>query len=52
VLIEEEAEGGDMLASRARAHLPFLDGFSRVAEGGGLALYRRDVKQNVWAADR
>jgi Dolichyl-phosphate-mannose-protein mannosyltransferase len=41
ILIEETAEGGDMLARIARAHPEFLNGFKRVAEGGGLALYRR-----------
>jgi hypothetical protein len=42
VLIEEKAEGGDMLARIAREHPHFLDGYSRVCEGAGLALYRRD----------
>jgi hypothetical protein len=41
VLIEEKAEGGDMLAHRARENPRFLEGFSRVCEGAGLALYRR-----------
>ena len=42
VLIEEKAEGGDMLA-RSRARGPaFLDGYSRVCEGAGLALYKTD----------
>lgn len=42
ILIEEKAEGGDMLAQIARRDPRFLDGFSRVCEGAGLALYRRD----------
>jgi len=42
ILIEEKAEGGDMLARRAREHPAFLEGYSRVCEGAGLALYRRD----------
>ena len=42
MLIEEKAEGGDMLAARARANPEFLDGFRQVAEGGGLALYQRN----------
>jgi hypothetical protein len=42
VLIEEKAEGGDMLARIAREHPHFLDGYSRVCDGAGLALYRRD----------
>jgi hypothetical protein len=41
ILIEELAEGGDVLFARARSDVRFLDGFSRVAEGGGVALYRR-----------
>jgi hypothetical protein len=41
VLIEERAEGGDMLALRAETDPAFLNGFSRVADGGGLALYYR-----------
>jgi hypothetical protein len=40
LLIEEKAEGGDMLAERARRDPAFLEGFDRVAEGGGVALYR------------
>jgi len=41
ILIEERAEGGDILAARARASEDFLSGFDRVVEAGGLALYRR-----------
>jgi hypothetical protein len=41
VLIEEKAEGGDMLARIARERPSFLDGYARVCEGAGLALYRR-----------
>jgi hypothetical protein len=44
VLIEEKAEGGDMLARIARERPMFLDGYGRVCEGAGLALYRRRVK--------
>ena len=40
ILIEEKAEGGDLLAARARASSQFLTGFTRVCEGGGVALYR------------
>ena len=43
MLIEEKAEGGDMLAERARENPQFLQGFSRLCEGAGVALYRRDV---------
>ena len=41
VLIEEKAEGGDMLAMRAHEQPHFLDGYARVCEGAGLALYKR-----------
>jgi hypothetical protein len=41
IAIEERSEGGDALAWQA-AHDPrFLKGYARVAEGGGVALYRR-----------
>jgi Dolichyl-phosphate-mannose-protein mannosyltransferase len=42
LLIEEKAEGGDMLYKRARENPDFLRGFSRVCEGAGVALYERD----------
>ena len=38
ILMEEVAEGGDMLAERARREPAFLAGFTRVCEGGGVAL--------------
>jgi len=41
MLIEEKAEGGDMLARLARSKPSFLDGYDRTCEGAGLALYRR-----------
>jgi hypothetical protein len=44
ILIEEKAEGGDMLARIAREHPSFLDGYQRTCEGGGLALYKRIVR--------
>jgi hypothetical protein len=40
VVIEERAEGGDVLFQSAQRDAHFLDGFDRVAEGGGVALYR------------
>lgn len=40
VAVEESAEGGDAVYLRAREQRGFLDGFERVAEGGGVALYR------------
>jgi hypothetical protein len=47
MLIEEKAEGGDLLAKRAREDPHFLDGYSRVCEGAGLALYRRDQNRTL-----
>ncbi|MEO8260278.1 MAG: hypothetical protein ABI868_23225 [Acidobacteriota bacterium] len=41
LLIEEKAEGGDMLAAIARQRPAFLDGYERVCSEAGLALYRR-----------
>jgi hypothetical protein len=41
MLVEERAEGGDILARRIRRDPSFLQGFLRVAEGGGVVLYRR-----------
>jgi len=40
VVIEERAEGGDVLFQRAKQDPTFLEGYERVAEGGGAALYR------------
>ena len=44
MLIEEKAEGGDMLARRRREKPSFLNGYARVCEGAGLALYRRRIR--------
>jgi hypothetical protein len=52
LLIEEKAEGGDMLAHIARKNPSFLDGFSRVCEGAGVALYRRLPPAPTLAATR
>jgi hypothetical protein len=40
VVIEEQSEGGDALFQAAQRDPRFLEGFERVAEGGGVALYR------------
>ena len=40
ILIEERAEGGDVLAARARASSAFTTGFARVCADGGVALYK------------
>ena len=41
IMMEEKAEGGDMLYKRARERPDFLRGYSRVCEAAGLALYER-----------
>jgi hypothetical protein len=41
ILVEELSEGGDVLARRTWGDPAFTEGFSRVAEGGGVALYAR-----------
>ena len=41
ILTEELSEGGDELARRAWGDKSFTEGFARVAEGGGVALYER-----------
>jgi hypothetical protein len=43
VLIEEQAEGGDELARLRDARPDFLAGFTRLCEGGGVALYKRNA---------
>ena len=41
MLVEELAEGGDVLAERLRRDPTFGRGMTRVCDGGGVALYRR-----------
>ena len=41
LLIEEKAEGGDLLARIARERPSFLSGYARVCDGAGVVLYRR-----------
>ena len=43
IAIEERAEGGDALHWQAEHDPNFLTGYARVAEGGGVALYRRET---------
>jgi hypothetical protein len=43
MLVEEVAEGGDVLAARITSNGAFLAGMRRVCEGGGVALYKRDL---------
>ncbi len=41
MLIEEQSEGGDILARRVHEDAAFTAGMERVCAGGGVALYRR-----------
>jgi len=41
MIIEEQSEGGDILARRVREDADFSRGMVRTCEGGGVALYRR-----------
>lgn len=41
VMVEEKAEGGDMLYQRQQLYPKFLSGYDRVCEGGNVALYKR-----------
>jgi hypothetical protein len=41
MLVEEEAEGGDVLVQALRRHPTFARGMTRMCEGGGVALYQR-----------
>ena len=50
VLIEEQAEGGDELAKLRDARPAFLAGFTRICEGGGVALYKRNAAAHANSA--
>ena len=41
MLVEEVAEGGDVIAQQIRDNPHFIDGYERVCDGGNVALYRR-----------
>lgn len=41
MLVEEQAEGGDVLARNIRESSTFAIGMERICEGGGVALYKR-----------
>ena len=43
MLVEEESEGGDVLTQRIRRHAAFTRGMTKVCEGGGVSLYKRDL---------
>jgi hypothetical protein len=42
ILVEERAEGGDILAKRVRESSAFTTGFRRVCADGGVALYKSE----------
>ena len=42
MLVEEDSEGGDVLAEHVRRGPDFVQGMTRVCEGGGVSLYKRD----------
>jgi hypothetical protein len=45
ILVEERAEGGDILAARTRESSEFLTGFTRVCADGGVVLYKAIPKE-------
>jgi hypothetical protein len=47
ILLEERAEGGDDLTKRRERFPEFASGFTRVCEGGGVALYRRVPREDI-----
>jgi hypothetical protein len=42
LLVEEKSEGGDVLAQHVRRDPDFIRGMTKVCEGGGVSLYKRD----------
>jgi hypothetical protein len=42
MLAEEQSEGGDVLAQHVRRDHGFVRGMTKVCEGGGVSLYKRD----------
>jgi hypothetical protein len=44
IAVEERAEGGDALYWQGKRDPGFFSGYERVAEGGGVALYRRRIE--------
>jgi hypothetical protein len=41
MLVEEQSEGGDILARRIREDGTFAEGMTRICDGGGVGLYKR-----------
>jgi hypothetical protein len=44
MLVEEESEGGDVLATQIRQDPSFIRDMQRICTGGGVALYRRAMR--------
>jgi hypothetical protein len=42
MLVEEESEGGDVLAQHVRRDRDFVRGMTKVCERGGVSLYKRE----------
>jgi hypothetical protein len=42
MVVEEQSEGGDVLAQHVRRRQDFVRGMTKVCEGGGVSLYKRD----------
>jgi hypothetical protein len=42
MIVEEQSEGGDILARRMREDVTFAAGMTRLCAGGGVALYKRE----------
>ena len=51
VLVEEKAEGGDMLYQKQQSWPGFLGAYDRVCEGGNVALYRRRLDRRRGSSD-
>ncbi len=51
MLVEEESEGGDVLAQAIRRDPTFARGMTRVCEGGGVALYKRSSVSGLQSAE-
>jgi hypothetical protein len=47
IAVEEQAEGGDEIYHQGRLDPRFFGGYERVADGGGVALYRRAPRPRV-----
>jgi hypothetical protein len=47
ILFEEQSEGGDSLTQIRQRFPEFVDGFERVCEGGGVALYRKPPRRDI-----